>query len=131
MDNRQVLPLEQLWAVLQGSFAGGLPLPYIQEIFLLECHIAGTSYVDIDKIEPDLKRGDLLAFRREPENEHDPLAIMILEQRGRKLGYIPRAKNEVLARLMDAGKLVFGKIEGLERFDKWLKITIRVYMKDL
>lgn len=47
------------------------------------------------------------------------------------MGYIPRAKNEVLARLMDAGKLVFGKIEGLEKFNKWLKISIRVYMKDM
>ncbi|HSW35021.1 MAG TPA: HIRAN domain-containing protein [Candidatus Limnocylindrales bacterium] len=59
-------------------------------------------------------------------------SIMILERRkGQKLGYIPRAKNEVLARLMDAGKLVFGKIEGLEKFNKWLKISIRVYMKDM
>ncbi len=131
MDNKQVLPIEHVWAIIQSSFAGGLPLPYIQEIFLLECHIAGTAYVDINKIEPDLHHGDLLAFKREPENAHDPLAIMIFEQKGRKLGYIPRAKNEVLARLMDAGKLVFGKIEGLERFEKWLKITIRVYMKDL
>lgn len=131
MNSKQALYAGHIWSIIQGSFSGGLPLPYIQEIFLLECHIAGTSYVKIDEIEPDLISGDFLVFKREPDNEHDPLAIMILDRKGRKLGYIPRAKNEVLARLMDAGKLVFGKIEGLERIDKWLKITIRVYMKDM
>jgi hypothetical protein len=42
-----------------------------------------------------------------------------------------RAKNEVLARLMDAGKLVFGRIEDLERIERWLRISIRVYLKDI
>ena len=57
--------------------------------------------------------------------------MAIYDQKERKLGYLPRAKNEVPARLMDAGKLLFGKIETSERIDQWLKITVRVYMKDL
>jgi len=97
----------------------------------LECHIAGTSYQDLEAVEPDLNIGDALLFRREPDNAHDPLAVAIYDRQERKLGYLPRAKNEVPARLMDAGKLLFGKLEAKEWVGKWLKITIRVFMKDM
>ncbi len=56
---------------------------------------------------------------------------MILNEKGEKLGYVPRQKNEVLARLMDAGKLVFGKAEKQEWVESWLKIDIRTYMRDM
>ncbi len=39
-------------------------------------------------------------------------------------------KNEVLARLMDAGKLIFGKLEAKEWIDDWLKLDVRVFMRD-
>lgn len=121
-----------IWKVIQGYLGGEISIaPYIQEIFLLECHIAGTGYLDLDEVETELSPGAPLLFRREPENVHDHLAVAIYEQKERKLGYLPRAKNEVPARLMDAGKLLFGKIETKERLDGWLKITVRVYMKDL
>ncbi|NMD42835.1 MAG: restriction endonuclease [Firmicutes bacterium] len=120
------------WQLIQGYFGGDIRIaPFIQEIFLLECHIAGTGYRDLDRVEPELAPGDPLLFKRELDNIHDHLAVAIYDQKERKLGYLPRAKNEVPARLMDAGKLLFGKIETSERIDQWLKITVRVYMKDL
>ena len=120
------------WQLIQGYFGGDIRIaPFIQEIFLLECHIAGTGYQDLDRVEPELAPGDPLLFKRELDNIHDHLAVAIYDQKERKLGYLPRAKNEVPARLMDAGKLLFGKIETSERIDQWLKITVRVYMKDL
>lgn len=120
------------WQLIQGYFGGDIRIaPFIQEIFLLECHIAGTGYQDLDRVEPELAPGDPLLFRRELDNIHDHLAVAIYDQKERKLGYLPRAKNEVPARLMDAGKLLFGKIETSERVDQWLKITVRVFMKDL
>ena len=48
------------------------------------------------------------------------LAIIIHNQTGEKLGYVPREKNEVVARLMDAGKMVFGVLEEKEWRDEWL-----------
>lgn len=123
---------EEIWKLIQGYFGGNVQIaPYIQEIFLLECHIAGTSYLDLDEVEPELNTGDPLLFRREPENIHDHLAVAIYDRKERKLGYLPRAKNEVPARLMDAGKLLFGKLETKEWVEKWLKVTVRVFMKDL
>ncbi len=121
-----------IWKLIQGYLGGGTGIiaPYIQEIFLLECHIAGTGYLDLDRVEPELNVGDPLLFRREPENAHDHLAVVIYDRKERKLGYLPRDKNEVPARLMDAGKLLFGKLEAKEWKGKWLKVKLRVFMKD-
>ena len=120
-----------LLTIIKGLAGGGLPLPYVQEIMLLDCHVAGTTHVAaIDKIEPLLLVGDALVFHREPDNPHDQLAILILDERGNKLGYVPQAKNEVLARLMDAGKLIYGKVVYKELKDGWLRIGVRVLMRD-
>ncbi len=72
----------------------------------------------------------LLPLKREPANEHDPLAIMILDEKGNHLGYVPRAKNEALARLMDAGKLLFGRLESKEWQGNWLKAGVRIFLRD-
>ena len=119
--------------LLIGSFSkDGLPLPYVKEIFLMECHIAGTSYREnIKEIEKELQEKDLLVFKRETDNQHDKLAIVIFDTKGQKLGYVPRDRNEVIARLMDAGKLIFGKLERKQWRDDWLKADIRVYMRDM
>lgn len=85
---------EEIWKIIQGYFGGNVQiLPYIQEIFLMECHIAGTSYLDLEAVEAELKVGDALLFRREPDNVHDHLAVAIYDRKERKLGYLPRAKT--------------------------------------
>jgi hypothetical protein len=73
----------------------------------------------------------MLVLQREPTNQYDPLAIMILSTAGHHLGYVPRAKNEVLARLMDAGKLLFGKLETKEWVENWLKLEVRIYLREI
>ncbi len=130
--SNSIKPIDpSLLALLKGSFGkDGLALPFVQEIFLLECHVAGTSYCDLEDVENTLSVSDLLVFKRELDNSHDALAILIFDQSGSKLGYVPKAKNEVLARLMDAGKLIFGKLETKEWIDNWLKMAVRVYMRD-
>lgn len=111
---------------------GELPLPYSNEIFLMDCHIAGTSHVeDISKLYPGLAIGQKLLLRRESSNEHDGLAIMVLTEENQKLGYIPRAQNEVISRLLDSGKMLFGKIMSKEDEHGWKKIDIKVFMRDL
>jgi len=59
------------------------------------------------------------------------LAIMILDKHGHHLGYIPRVKNEALARLMDAGKLLFGRMESKEWVGHWLRLETRIFLRDL
>ena len=119
-------------ALMKGAFGkDGLPMPFTKEIFLIDSHVAGTTHRDLAEVEPGLSTGDLLCFKRDPENQHDKLAIRIYDEKGNELGFVPREKNEILARLMDAGKLIVGKLEAKEWRGSWLKIKIRVYMKEL
>jgi len=121
--------LAQLHSHLNAG--GELTAPFAKEIFLIETHVAGTSHVPIREIEPTLAEGAALILRREPDNEHDPLAIVILSEQGRKVGYVPRDRNEILARLMDAGKLILARLEAKKWKGDWLRISARVFLRDV
>ncbi|MGI8602901.1 MAG: HIRAN domain-containing protein [Verrucomicrobiales bacterium] len=120
-----------LLALMHGAFGkDGALLPFAREIMLIECHIAGTSHRDLQSVEPSLAAGSLLVLKREAGNPHDTLAIMLLDTAGHHLGYVPRVKNEALARLMDAGKMLFGRLEAKEWVGPWLKIEARIFLRD-
>ena len=108
----------------------GLPKPFVREVELLNCNIAGTTFLDLDEIEPELKKHQLLMLIREPKNENDDKAILILTEDGQKLGYVPKKKNEVLSNLMDAGKLLFGRLNEKTWVDTWLKLDVQVFLRD-
>ena len=108
-----------------------IPKPFEREIFLFDTYVAGTSFVEgIQELAPSLHVGDKLNFFREPDNPHDDKAIVIRTQTGIKIGYIPRTDNLIFARLMDAGKLLFGRISNQEMRMAWLRIGIKVYLQD-
>ncbi len=110
---------------------GGLTVPFAKEIFLIETHVAGTSHVPIRQIDTTISTGDSMILRRETDNSHDPLALLILTQNGQKLGYVPRDRNEVLARLMDAGKFLIARLESKEWQGDWLRVSVRVFLRDV
>lgn len=90
-----------------------ISLPFGRDIFLLETHVAGLAYHQMAQALPDLAVGKSLTLRREPSNTHDPLAIEILTAGGLRLGYVPRYRNPVLARLMDAGKHLIATVASI------------------
>lgn len=90
---------------------GGSLVPFARDIPLLETYVAGTHYRSLDSVLPTLVPGVRLTLEREPKNQYDARAIRILSEGGTFLGYVPRAKNEVLASLLDAGKLLFGRLD--------------------
>jgi hypothetical protein len=49
---------------------------------------------------------------------------------GALLGYVPRARSEAPARLMDAGKLLFARLTGKRRENRWLKIDVQIVMRE-
>lgn len=109
----------------------GLNKPFERDIFLFDTHIAGTGYVQSFKtIEPLLQLNDEVIFFREIDNKVDEYAVLIQDISGNKLGYIPAKDNLVIARLMDAGKLIFGRIKEKKQKGQWNYISIDVYMKD-
>ncbi len=105
--------------------------PFERDIFLFDTYVAGTSYIeDIMTWEPQLVKGTKLHCYREPENPFDGQAIVITTIEGKKIGYVPKADNVVFARLMDAGKLIFGRVESKEIIDKCLHIGIKVFLHE-
>lgn len=88
-------------------------LPFGRDLFLIETHVAGMPYHQANLAVPTLVVGTPLTLRREPANPHDELAIEILAESGLKLGYIPRQRNPVLARLMDAGKQLLASVANI------------------
>ena len=118
--------------LIHGKGEGGVvPKPFEREIFLFDTHVAGTGYiVGIEDLEPYLQVEDRLDFFREPENRFDPKAIVVKTRDGVKIGYVPRVDNVIFSRLMDAGKLLFGRISSKKMSGKWLSVSIKVYLHD-
>ena len=107
------------------------PAPYSSDGLLLQTMIAGTTHVvGLEELEPFLKPGDRLELVRIPDNPSDPNAIKIYTRDRVKLGYVPRKENHILARLMDAGKLLYAKILSKQWQGYWLQIEIEVYLTD-
>ena len=145
MEDLILKPDETELVSLLNSDAGiTLPLPFEQDIFLYGTEIAGTRYRDnIEELYNGLELGDILALVREPDNPYDEYAIRIdvdadgipgydLSQLDPDLmlGYVPRSINKPFARLMDAGKQLFGRIKEKETRGKWLRIEIGIYLQD-
>lgn len=102
--------------------------PFSREIFLLEVIVAGTTFCDtIGELEPTLLPDTVLKLLRDPGNNHDELAIGVYFNHTR-IGWVPMEQNEVISRLMDAGKAFFGRIAHTSRKGNWLKIKAKIYM---
>jgi hypothetical protein len=107
------------------------PKPFERDIFLFDTHVAGTTFITgIEELAPHLNINDKLDFFREPDNPHDSKAIVIRNSDGIEVGYVPQADNLIFSRLMDAGKLLFGRISAKEIRGKWLKLDIKVYLHE-
>lgn len=108
-----------------------VPQPFERDIFLFDTHVAGTSHIEgIDELEPHLQIDDRLDFFRETDNPYDKQAIVIKNADGVKIGYIPKQDNVIFSRLMNSGKLLFGKIVSKEKKGRWVKIDIKVYLHE-
>jgi hypothetical protein len=114
-----------------SSAGGGISTPFGKDIFLMETHVAGTVHGAAKRIEASLMPGVPLVLRRDPNNPYDEHAILVLTESGEKLGYLPRDRNEVPARLMDAGKSLFSRLESKEWHGDWLQMSVRIFLKDL
>lgn len=112
------------------SKAGGLSISILpKDILVLETIVAGTSFRKLKEVEPQLNNKIKLELKREPDNKYDKFAIALFFEKN-KIGYIPKESNEVIARLLDAGKPFFATIEAKEWEGNWLRIEVKVYLKD-
>ncbi len=89
-------------------------------------HIAGFQHGQGARWLDEMQAGDALALVREPDNPHDRLAVKV-NWRSNKLGYIPRAQNVAIARLLDRGVAVSARILALNPAqESWRQVEIVV-----
>lgn len=103
--------------------------PLKTEIHLFDTFIAGTTYIEDKSVFDEITVGDRVLLRRE-DNKFDEKAILVLTEKNIKLGYIPEKDNLIFSRLMDAGKMLEGKIKHIETKGSFRKIQIGIFMVD-
>ncbi len=130
MANELTEHQQNLVSLVQGHELGDIIKPLIKEIHLFDSYIAGTTHLDDKSVLEKIKVGDMLSLQRE-DNKFDSNAILILNEEGKKLGYVPEKDNIIFARLMDAGKLLKAKISDITKKGSFTQISVGIYLVDL
>lgn len=130
MANELTIGKENMVSLIKDNPLGDLIKPLSHEILLFDSYIAGTTHIKDGSVFDDIRENDRLILQREPENSFDENAILVLDDRNRKLGYIPEKDNIVFARLMDAGKYLTAKVRYYEPKGAFRKISIGIYLVD-
>lgn len=100
-------------------------------IFLTETHIAGLRYTpDLDDILADIYVKMSLRAYLEVDNEYDEDAVVIVDNKNRKIGHIPRPKNQIIANLIRAGKDIECTVEQIGTFRGEPDVRISIYMEE-
>lgn len=129
MKNEITVKDASLLQVIEDRSISDLIKPLVNEIHLFDTYIAGTSFIQNQEVFETLREGDKLKLRREV-SKFDSNAIQILNEENEKLGYVPEKDNLVFSRLMDAGKLLTGKVISMEKNGSFRKIAIGIYLVD-
>ncbi len=88
METSLTVKKENLLALMPDGGMAELIKPLQNEILLLETYVAGTAYIEDESVFDEAHDGDKLILRRE-DNRFDEKAILVLDQKERKLGYVP------------------------------------------
>lgn len=92
--------------------------------------LAGYQYHAGPALWPLMEIGDPLTLVREPWNPYDNKAIRV-DWRGVSIGFVPKIENLDLARLMDGGTRLAGRIVHLQASrDPWRRVLFEVYRAD-
>ena len=107
-----------------------------ETLVLLECLVAGTSHrPNLEKYEPELKVGQALLLTREADSHYDDWAVQVhthpaTDPANVLLGYLPKARNETVARLLDAGKHLTARLNHKSWETDWLHLDIEVLLHE-
>ena len=130
MANELTEHQQNLVSLVNSHELGDIIKPLIREIHLFDSYIAGTTHLDDKSVLERIKVGDALSLQRE-DNKFDSNAILILDEEGKKLGYVPEKDNIIFARLMDAGKLLKAKINSITQKGRFTQIGVSIFLVDL
>ena len=120
--------------VIARSIAGGtissVVEPLIRQIHLFDTYVSGTMFIDEKDVFEKLSNGQEVSLERE-KNKFDENAVAILTSDRKKIGYIPEEDSAIFARLMDAGKLLRGRIQSIGSECGLTKIVVGIFLVDV
>lgn len=120
--------------VIAKSIAGGtissVVEPLIRQIHLFDTYVSGTMFIDEKDVFEKLSNGQEVSLERE-KNKFDENAVAILTSDRKKIGYIPEEDSAIFARLMDAGKLLRGRIQSIGSECGITKIVVGIFLVDV
>ena len=91
--------------------------------------LAGFQYYEGKVLWDNMRVGDPLTLKREPQNPHDANAVRV-EWKGQPLGYVPRRDNSDVARQLDRGVPVQARIVRLkEARNPWQRVEFEVFVE--
>ena len=129
MESGLIEGKSELLKAVDAKGLGEVIKPLSREIYLFDTYVAGTTHLTDPSVLDDVFVGEKLFLQRE-DNKYDEKAILVLDENKKKLGYIPERDNVVFARLMDAGKLLCGRIKSVEPKGTFRLINIEIYLID-
>lgn len=96
--------------IIHGAHSDVPMNPFEKEIRLATFMVTGTLYGEqLRGLAIKLREGTDVKFIREPNNAEDKYSIRV-EAVGKKIGYVPSVISEIPSNLMDAGKLLYGRV---------------------
>ncbi|MGB0712217.1 MAG: HIRAN domain-containing protein [Gammaproteobacteria bacterium] len=87
-------------------------VPRDQAVTLQMVGLAGYRHHEAPDLDGMLREGESLELIAEPDNPHDPHAVMVA-WRGRKLGYLPRGANLFPSVMLGRGRSLYARVAGL------------------
>lgn len=90
--------------------------------------LAGSQYHALPEIVDQIRVGDALTLKREPDNPYDRNAVQVLWQ-GQLLGFVPRRENKAVARAMDRGAPLIARVVALRPEESpWRRLRFDISM---
>ncbi|MGB0722037.1 MAG: HIRAN domain-containing protein [Gammaproteobacteria bacterium] len=80
-----------------------------QAVVMQQVGLAGYRHHEAPDLDGFLCAGQSLELIAEPDNPHDPHAVMVA-WRGRKLGYLPRGANLFPSVMLGRGRALFARV---------------------
>ncbi len=131
----EILPISPaMLQLIEQQAMSPISQPLTREILLLDLKLAGTRATpEMEAMVKDMAPGTQLQLVRTPDG--DELAISVVYN-STKVGIIPMEQNAVIARLMDAGKMLTCRVDRASvEHDfmtgrPWIRILVKIYLID-
>lgn len=113
---------------LEQNGLGNVIKPLIKEFLLLDVFVHGLTFDPPPELS-SLSVGDELTLKRE-RMPYDEYTVSVLTNEGAYLGEVHELYNEILARLMDAGKILKARVKNKVVAYKRNLLEISVFLSD-